>query len=463
MVIKKLSGLISPTTDAYSARLNKLFGLGQDGSIVYASGVTHLTRDFYFTNLTVNSGATLFTNGFKIFVKETLTNNGTIGMPSGTSQTTSVMAGTVVTRNDGNISYNSANAVGGSITVSQITNFDELIAGSRAVGAELQQIFAGAVGATGAAGNPGSAGTANPGGADTGGGSTAGNPGTAGTAGTGGTGGAGGQGGGMVLILAKVVTGSGTFVSEGTVGAAGNPGNPGNAGTAGNAGSTSPGTAVPGNPFSHANPPVHHATHTAGNPFSHINPPTSGHNPDVAGHKVVGNIAAPYPFHAPGNPFHSVTGHNPSSHTAAHHRPARNTPPKTGAAHDPAHFRPGTAIHGQGHNAARAQIGHYTHNTHFHITPTHHIGTPFSHANPDTTGTNPAVNGHAQAPGTPTTGTNPTTHNATYPGGAAGTANPGTAGNAGATGDTGQVGAVVVLSQSITESTNPSTLLKDIH
>lgn len=463
MVIKKLSGLLNPTTDAYQAKLNKLFGSGQDGSIVYSSGVTHLTRDFYFTNLTVNSGATLFTNGFKIFVKETLTNNGTIGMPIGTSQTTSVLAGTVLTRNDGNISYNSANAIGGAITVSQITNFDELISGSRTVGAQLERIFAGAVGATGAAGNPGSAGTANPGGADSGGGSTAGNPGTAGTAGTGGTGGAGGQGGGMVLILAKTVTGSGTFVSEGTAGAAGNPGNPGNPGTAGNAGTTSPGTTVPGNPFSHGNPPVHHGVFNPGNPFSHINPPTSGHNPDVAGHKVVGNIAAPYPFHAPGNPFHSVTGHNAGAHSGAHHRPARNTPPKHGAAHDPAHHRPGTAIHGQGHNAARAQIGHYTHNSHFHIAPTHHIGTPFSHANPDTTGVNPSHHGHAQAPGTPTTGTNPTSHNATYPGGAAGTANSGTAGNPGATGDTGQVGAVVVLSQSITESTNPSTLLKDIH
>ena len=467
MAFQKISGLLSPTTDAYQAKLNKLFGNGLDGNIIYASGVNFLTRDYYFTNLTVNSGATLFTNGFKIFVKETLTNNGTIGMPIGTSQTTSVMGGSVLTRNDGNISYNSANAIGGSITVSQITNFDELISGSRTVGGELQKIYAGAVGASGASGTAGNAGTANPGGAGTSP-ATPGNPGTAGTAGTGGTGGAGGHGGGMVIILAKIVTGSGTFVSEGTAGVAGNPGNPGNAGSAGNAGSTSPGNSIPGNPFSHTNPMVEHATTHPGNPFSHTNP--NGHNPEHNGfaNGTAHNIAAPYHFHAPGNPFHNPGSHGTAthagSHVGAHHTSAAKGRP---AAHRGAHHTPGNPYShhhpgNPGHNAARLQPAHFEGNKHTHPTihPTHIASTPY--ATPPTTGVNPSGSGHAHAPTPPTTGTNPVGHNATVPGGAAGTGNPGNPGNAGATGATGQVGAVVVLGQEVTPSVSTSTVIADI-
>ena len=476
MAFQKISGLLSPTTDAYQAKLNKLFGNGLDGNIIYTSGVSHLTRDYYFTNLTVNSGATLFTNGFKIFVKETLTNDGTIGMPIGTSQTTSVLGGTVLTRNDGNISYNSANAIGGSITASQITNFDELISGSRLVGGELQKIYAGAVGATGAAGADGTDGTANAGGASTGGNSTAGNAGTAGTKGTGGTGGAGGQGGGMVVVLAKIVTGSGTFVSQGTAGVAGNPGNPGNAGTAGNAGSTSPGTAHPGNPFSHTNPQAIQAHHIASNPVHHTTPDTTGINPH---HKGIGYAtyhvpATSFPFHVPGNPFHNPGSHHPfhnpgshigGAHIAAHHRkaPPAHNPAHTRPAHHAAgtasgHHRGGTA----GHNAARAATGHNTASTHPYSHDTHADGNPFSHINPHAAGHNPVHNGHALAPTAPTTGVNPQGHNATYPGGAAGTANAGNPGAAGATGATGQVGAVIVLGQQVTPSVSTSTIIADI-
>jgi len=479
MAFQKISGLLSPTTDAYQAKLNKLFGNGLDGNIIYASGVNFLTRDYYYTNLTINSGATLFTNGFKIFVKETLTNNGTVGMPIGTSQTTSVMGGSVLTRNDGNISYNSANAIGGSITVSQITNFDELISGSRLVGGELQKIYAGAVGASGASGTAGNAGSANPGGAGTAP-ATPGNPGTAGTAGTGGTGGAGGQGGGMVIILAKIVTGSGTFVSEGTVGVAGNPGNPGNPGTAGTAGTTSPGTAHPGNPYSHGNPPVHHGTHTAATPFHGHPPPVPYHSPagNSIGHGIAHNIAAPYHYHAPGNPFHNPGSHGTATHAGAHqaaaHNPAtviRATPPKT---HNAAHHRPASHTAGNpyshhhpgnpGHNAARVQPAHYLGNQHTHPT-THNIHHPESHHHHTadaTEGHNPASHGHAEGPGTPTTGINPSGHNATYPGGAAGTGNPGNPGNAGATGATGQVGAVIILGQEVTPSVSTSTVIADI-
>ena len=472
MAFQKISGLLSPTTDAYEAKLNKLFGNGLDGNIIYSSGVNFLTRDYYFTNLTVDSGATLFTNGFKIFVKETLTNNGTVGMPAGTAQTTSVLGGTVLTRNDGNISYNAANAIGGSITASQITNFDELISGSRLVGGELQKIYAGAVGATGAAGTAGTAGSANPGGAGTAP-ATPGNPGTAGTAGTAGTGGAGGQGGGMVVILAKIVTGSGTYVSEGTVGVAGNPGNPGNAGTSGNTGSTSPGNAHPGNPFSHGNPPVHHGVHTASTPVHHHTAPTTGINPH---HKGTGyanhHVAArAFTYHVPGNPGHNAShtgsGHHPDAYTAGragHHRPTKPASHTPGRA---SHYRPGTQYfhHTAGnpfHNSARTAQGHNSASTHPYSHDVHADGNPFSHTNPDAAGHNPATHNHAEGPGTPTTGTNPQGHNATVPGGAAGTGNPGNPGTAGATGATGQVGAVVILGQEVTPSVSTSTVIADI-
>ena len=51
------------------------YGSGNDGSITI-SGNTTLTRDMYYNNLTINSGVTLNTGGFRVFVKRTLTLNG---------------------------------------------------------------------------------------------------------------------------------------------------------------------------------------------------------------------------------------------------------------------------------------------------------------------------------------------------------------------------------------------------
>lgn len=53
------------------------FGSGIDGDVTISSN-TNLTRDMYYNNLTINSGITLNPNGYRIFVKETLTNNGEI-------------------------------------------------------------------------------------------------------------------------------------------------------------------------------------------------------------------------------------------------------------------------------------------------------------------------------------------------------------------------------------------------
>jgi hypothetical protein len=53
-----------------------LFGNGSDGNVTASVDVS-LTRDMYYDNLTINSGAIVYTNNYRVFVKNTLTlNNG---------------------------------------------------------------------------------------------------------------------------------------------------------------------------------------------------------------------------------------------------------------------------------------------------------------------------------------------------------------------------------------------------
>lgn len=57
----------------------RAFGDGSDGDVTI-SGATSLSRDMYYNNLTVND--TLTTNGYRIFVKGTLSGTGTIKYPN---------------------------------------------------------------------------------------------------------------------------------------------------------------------------------------------------------------------------------------------------------------------------------------------------------------------------------------------------------------------------------------------
>ena len=263
---------------------DKLFGNGADGTVVISTN-TAISRDMYYDSLTVDSGITLFTNGFRIFVKNTLTNNGTVGMPAGTSQTTAVLAGSVLTRIDSNAGFSTGQSIdstnsSGTLPIGNVKEFDSLISGTYQGSGALARWYVGTHGSAGTAGSDGTDGTANAGGADSGGGSTAGNPGTAGTKGTGGAGGSAGQGGGVVVVVAKTITGSGTFISEPTTGTSGSAGNPGNAGVAGNAGHTVAGTSAH-NPTGHAsahNPTGHAVGHNPG-----------GHNPAVSYHQAPGH------------------------------------------------------------------------------------------------------------------------------------------------------------------------------
>ena len=50
----------------------QMYGNGQDGALSISAGTTTLTRDMFYTNLTISGTASIVTNGFRIFVSGTL-------------------------------------------------------------------------------------------------------------------------------------------------------------------------------------------------------------------------------------------------------------------------------------------------------------------------------------------------------------------------------------------------------
>ncbi len=128
-----------------------VFGDGSDGDVTISVDTT-LTRDMFYNNLTVNAGITLTTAGYRIFVKNTLTNRGTI-------------------QYNGNVGGN----------------------------------------ATATSGGGGGAGLAE----GSLGGSTAGGPGGKKSSANSSHGGGGGSGGGVILIVAKTMINNGTISANG--------------------------------------------------------------------------------------------------------------------------------------------------------------------------------------------------------------------------------------------------------
>ena len=50
-----------------------IYGTGLDGNVVIPSGTTvTITSDMHYNNLDVQSGGILFTNGYRVFVKNTM-------------------------------------------------------------------------------------------------------------------------------------------------------------------------------------------------------------------------------------------------------------------------------------------------------------------------------------------------------------------------------------------------------
>lgn len=270
----------------YTQRLgnDSVYGQGTDGDVIIPAN-TALTSDKYYNNLTINAGVTLLTNGYRVFVKDTLTNNGYIGVGTNaagepTGETSGTIIGpTTLTA----ITYSLGGSGGGSTANAAptwlVNNVERLLEGelatrlfSPSAGQSAGLLYGGSAGVTGAqghtnpaytnsdhwtgkSGNAGSAGViydsfgggfhyhsseaANHGAINNAG--NAGNSGTApnsGGAGIGGAGGSGGVGGGVVLVFAKNIAGTGTFFAKGKSGSAGSAGQTGATGTAGNNGNT---------------------------------------------------------------------------------------------------------------------------------------------------------------------------------------------------------------------------------
>lgn len=92
------------------------FGDGSDGDVTISSPTT-LTRDMYYNNLTVNS--TLTTNGYRIYVKNTINGTGTVdwGTPNnGTVGLASLNRGTGGTQSGAGVMKSAAGSDGGGNT-----------------------------------------------------------------------------------------------------------------------------------------------------------------------------------------------------------------------------------------------------------------------------------------------------------------------------------------------------------
>jgi len=314
---------------------DSVYGTGSDGTVIIASN-TSLTRDMYYSNLTINNGVHLNTNGFKVFVKNTLTVNGSIGVASGVSVSTATVAGTA------NIATSVTNSIGGTasggvytasqVPASVVSDIENILrAGHVNTSGSFLSFTGGAGGGNGSLGTvtPGVAGTLTPGANGTGAtespstwtgqagslpSQNAGYPGGPGNRGTNGTNGsagiaipaasagstppaasagAGARGGPVVVIVAKNISGTGVVRSEGSNSTAGGSSATGTGagasatgtgatnGANGSAGSSSPSASI----YHAANT---HASYTRGgdNATIHYGTPALPRGPHVTEHSL---------------------------------------------------------------------------------------------------------------------------------------------------------------------------------
>ncbi len=280
--------LLVPTNDLISYTA---FGNGADGALTYdgsttilgmvpAANVYTLTRDIYGTTITVNSGVTIETAGYRIFANVLLSNAGTIKRtPNNGGNASGATAGTAGTAlSSGTIYGGLAGIVGASGTsYGGIGTGNVGTAGTPGT-AQTESIgVAGVAGAAGGAGggDAGIAGAAGAAGARTAsvqgignvafatsmrefqlevikyikgasgtGGSGSGSTRSSGSAGNTGAGGGSGSTGGIVWIAARVITNTGTISALGGNGGNGGNGSGGTANGGGGAGSGGSGGVV---------------------------------------------------------------------------------------------------------------------------------------------------------------------------------------------------------------------------
>jgi len=210
-----------------------MYGTGSDGSVTIAVN-TSLTRDYYYQNLTVNNGIVLNPNGFRIFVRGTLTLNGTASIEfagrAGVAGSGTSLGGAALAA--GSVGGGGAGAAGAATSVT----------GGTGGGATSSLGGNGGAGGNGGGSNGGAGGTATvpiqssgalivcsdvfsavrgrdlagvrlAGGAGGGGGGN-GNQ----TSAPSSNGGGGGGGGGVIIVVAYTVSGSGTIAAPGGAG-----------------------------------------------------------------------------------------------------------------------------------------------------------------------------------------------------------------------------------------------------
>lgn len=489
-----------------------VYGPGIDGDVTIASETT-LTSDAYYNNLTITSSGFLNTNGFRVFVKNTLTidSGGKIGVgPNSVGDDPSdVVDGTLAGHSSTSISYRIGGQGGGSTDpsipmlpsfllkdVNVLSNglvFDPtmgivvLQGGSKGTtgsdGATTPAYtdldsWPGKSGAEGSPGGTSNYGNANPSANTVGVPGGKGNPASPGnstgaTPGLGGSGGSGGSGGPVVCVVAKTITGNGTIVSRGKRGTSGSPGQTGNPGTQGANGTAAPNSSHHVAPTSHPNPDARNFSHShhrsvhsdfhahASKAANHHRPashtPASGKTP--ASHTPAAHHENPH-YHHNGHIHHP---HNDGPHGGMHHWYNYSWHRRYQVSHANAiahnHVKP-NGHHG-GHNADHnAQIGNGTHQldyTHQHAGGTNnnaHYGHGIighSHNHAPTPSVNANWTHHHVAP---TSHANP---DQVFPGGAGGVNNgtttgkaaPAVTGGSGKHGGYGGGGAILVITDSV--------------
>jgi len=334
---------------------DSVYGVGTDGDVVIVANIS-LSRDMYYNNLTINSNCHLNTNGFKVFVKGTLTLDGNLGVASGTTVSTATLRGTAPIASN-TIGSLGGNAAGSTYIASQAPSYvlnalENIIFGGYVDSNSAFIAFSGGAGGedgveggltlaadgTGAGGAP----TSWPGqpgslpGRNIG---AAGGPGTQGDNGSNGVKGTdvpaaikgdGGIGGAVVLICAKSITGSGVIKAQGsnaTVGGSIAVGSGATLGNVGNTGTTAPAASIAHYTQNHAHyisgDGTHGPTISIGSSGAYpLGLPHSGHTPATYAPHAHGTWAYtvhdatpvhPHNHHHGSNPHHGVasTGHAP--------------------------------------------------------------------------------------------------------------------------------------------------------
>ena len=312
---------------------DSIYGTGSDGTVIINSN-TSISRDMYYNSLTINANVVLNTNGFRVFVKNNLILNGTIGVGSSNSANTATISGRTPKATSTSFSIGGS-AAGTTYQASQLQSGIVYLLENAAAGFYIDtngvvRTFTG-----GAGGEDGVSGTVTPAGSGQPGGSgdlnrNVGVPGGTGYAGSPGTNvpaasaGIGAQGGPVVIVVAKNISGTGSIISQGANAVAGGPSATGTAGSPGNNGNRTPSASLPyhtdGSTTYRTGDGVH-------GPHAHTTTPNLPHGSHVPHSKTDLNThqyvyVLPYPTNFYGTHVGGAHGHTYTPHNTGHENTA---------------------------------------------------------------------------------------------------------------------------------------------